>query len=359
MVSEHLHANDKFDEHKRQSEILVVFKKTSMGRCAYAALFLLALCATTPSSAEISETGENDGIIRISLLGTGTPPVSSTQFGASTLIEAGGQALIFDCGRGCGIRLMQARPELYNKVHKIFLTHMHSDHLVGVPDIYMNGWLLGRDTPLEIYGPKGTKTFIAGLRAAFTPDIHTRHTLEGLPATKDGVGYRATEIKEDGLVYQKDGLVVTAFTVDHAEAKPAYGYRVDYKGRSVMLSGDTKLTPNLERYGKGVDVIVQEVIPPFLIGILNKIYTPKQAQKIVDHHTLASEAGQLFAQTKPRLAVYSHYKSTAKSDAELLETSAVQWAGPVAAGQDLMSITISQSTIKLCDADEKCREISE
>lgn len=337
----------------------MVFKKISIARSTYAALFLLASFTTTSLSAEVSETASNDDVIKISLLGTGTPPVSTTQFGASTLIEAGGQALIFDCGRGCGIRLMQARPELYNKVNKIFLTHMHSDHLVGVPDIYMNGWLLGRDTPLQVFGPTGTKAFIAGLRAAFTPDIYTRHSLEGLPATLDGADYSATEIDGDGVIYQKDGLSVTAFTVDHAEAKPAYGYRVDYKGRSVMLSGDTKLTRNLERYGKGVDVIIQEVIPPSLIAILNKIYTPEQAQKIVDHHTLASEAGQLFAQTKPRLAVYSHYRSTEESDIDLLKTTASQWNGPVAAGQDLMSISISKSMIKLCDPDKKCRNISE
>ncbi|MEP2990324.1 MAG: MBL fold metallo-hydrolase [Parasphingorhabdus sp.] len=335
----------------------MAFEKTSIKRSAYAVLLLLTLCTISPLAAEVPEAGRDDDTIEISLLGTGTPPVSTTQYGASTLIEAGDQAIIFDCGRGCGIRLMAARPDLYNKVDKIFLTHMHSDHLVGVADIYMNGWLLGRNAPLQIFGPRGTRKFIKGLRDAFAPDIYTRHELEGLPATADGVDYHAVEIETDGIVYQKNGLTVTAFTVDHAEAKPAYGYRVDYKGRSVMLSGDTRMTPNLTRYGKGVDVIIQEVIPPFLIGILNRIYSPEQAQKIVDHHTLASETGQLFARTNPRLAVYSHYKSTPVSDVELLAEAARYWPGPVIAGQDLMSIKVSKHAIILCSADQECRTI--
>ncbi len=179
--------------------------------------------------------------IRITLLGTGTPPVSATQFGAATLIEAGGQALLFDCGRGCGIRLMQARPKLYNKVNRLFLTHMHSGHMVGVPDIYMNGWLLGRTSPFYAYGPASTEHFMRGLRNAFQADVYTRNELEKLPPNTDGLVLKIQENPaEAGLVFDENGVKVTAFLVDHAAARPAYGYRVDYNRRSVMITGDTR-----------------------------------------------------------------------------------------------------------------------
>ncbi len=333
--------------------IAVAFDKIFFNRFGYSVLLLLALCVATPSFAD----GSDSDTIKITLLGTGTPPVSTTQFGASTLVEAGGQALIFDCGRGCGIRLMQAQPELYAKINHLFLTHMHSDHMVGVPDIYMNGWLLGRSATFHVYGPRGTKKFMTGLRKAFEPDVYTRYKLERFPQTVTGLALDISETRRDGIIYDNDGLRVTAFTVDHAEAKPAFGYRIDYRGRSVMLSGDTKLTGNLESYGKDVDVIVQEVIPPSLIKRLAELYPSDQVQKIVDHHTLAEQAGKLFAATKPRLAVYSHYNSTPKSDAYLLVVTRQDWQGPVEAGEDLMTITVGDRRIEICRQERGCKTV--
>lgn len=301
----------------------------------------------------------SDAEMAITLLGTGTPPVSTTQFGASTLIEAGGHALLFDCGRGCGIRLMQSRPELYATLNHVFFTHMHSDHLVGIPDLYMNGWLLGRFTTFNAFGPIGTAHFMNGLRSAFQPDIYTRNELERLPASTAGLTLSIAENPLDsGLVFDKDGVRVTAFLVDHAGAKPAYGYRVDYNGHSVMLSGDTKATDNLTLYGRGADVIIHEVIPPLLIERLNVLYTAEQAQAIVDHHTKAHEVGQILAATQPRLAVYSHYLSTPKSNERLIADTKAEWDGPVEAGADLMRIFIGAKDIKVCPNGTDCRIVA-
>lgn len=323
---------------------------------------MLILCSSLASVKTLQADTPSTDIaydITVTLLGTGTPPVSSTQYGAATLVEAGSHALLFDCGRGCGIRLMQSHPQLYSKINHLFLTHMHSDHLVGTPDLYMNGWLLGRQTPFFVYGPKGTQHFMKGLKAAFQPDIYTRNELEGFPPNLEGLSLKISEnAPTGGIVFDQDGVKVTAFSVDHAQAKPAYGYRVEYNGRSVMLSGDTKLTPNLFKYGQDADLIIHEVMPPALIKRLEAIYKPEQVQKIVDHHMLAADVGELLATTNPRLSVYSHYLSTPSSNIELLNETKQHWKGHVIAGADLMRIAIG-AKIQVCNNGEDCTTVNE
>lgn len=307
------------------------------------------------NSAEATDEG-----ITVTLLGTGTPPVNAKQFGMSTLIEAGGEAFLFDCGRGCGTRLMQSNPELYNRINHLFLTHMHSDHMVGVPEVYMNGWLLGRRAPFFVFGPTGTHHFMHGIRSAFEPDVHTRTVLERFPTNTSGLILKVEEFKnESGVVYDKGGVKITAFLVDHAAAKPAFGYRLDYGGLSVMLSGDTRSTETLFIYGKDADLIVHEVIPPVLIERLRSLYSPEQVQKIVDHHTEAADVGKILAATEPRLAVYSHYLSTPESDPALLAETARFWSGPVVAGADLMRIKIGEAAISVCPQGDPCKDYSD
>jgi len=341
--------------------VIQVFSATRVTRyiAAIIASFAIMLSAVQATAERPQTTDEDADSIRITLLGTGTPPTSTTQFGASTLIEAGGHALLFDCGRGCGIRLMQARPALYNRINRLFLTHMHSDHMVGVADVYMNGWLLGRSDTFHAYGPVGTRHYLEGLHAAFEPDIRTRNVLENFPPDTNGLNLQIRENVGDGIVFDDDGVRVTAFLVDHAGARPAYGYRVDYDGRSVLLSGDTKLSPNLEAHAQDVDVIIHEVIPTSLIERLDQLYPPQQVAGIVAHHTRPDEVGQLLSRIAPRLAVYSHYLSAPDSDARLLEETARYWDGAVIAGQDLTSIEIGVRQITVCEPDQSCRTIDE
>jgi ribonuclease Z len=162
------------------------------------------------------------------------------RFGPSTLVEAGEQALLFDAGRGALQRLTELRVP-WQAVQGVFLTHLHSDHVVGFPDLWLTGWLIvpGRNVPLQVWGPRGTANMMSHLRQAYESDIRVRIANDG--AAPDGVVLRVKEIS-DGVVYDSGGVKVTAFEVDHAPVKPAFGYRVDYAGRSVVLSGDTRCT---------------------------------------------------------------------------------------------------------------------
>src|SRR6516164_5458541 len=173
----------------------------------------------------------------------------------------GGGMLLFDVGRGATIRLNQIGVSM-GTLNAVFLTHFHSDHTSGIPDLWLTGWIGryygNRQSPFRIIGPKGTVPLMQNLERAYAEDIRIRYEDEKNPM--EGVAIAPSEYTSDGVVYEKNGVTVTAFEVDHgALIKPAYGYRVDYDGRSVILSGDTRYSENLEKHAQGATLVVHEV----------------------------------------------------------------------------------------------------
>jgi ribonuclease Z len=147
----------------------------------------------------------------------------------------------------------------------------------------------------------------------------------------------------EGVVYEKDGVKVTAFEVDHAPVKPAFGYRIDYAGRSIVLSGDTRVSENLMRHAQGVDVLVHEV---FASATLERAGVPPgRAKNIVAYHTTPEQAGEVFARLKPRLAVYSHICMPNATEQDLLPATRKTYAGPLQLGEDLMAIDIGETIV--------------
>jgi ribonuclease Z len=273
--------------------------------------------------------------LKVTLLGTGYPRPVMERFGPSILIEAGKEKLLFDCGRGVTQRLYQLKVP-FGEVTALFLTHLHSDHIVGIPDVYLTGWLLGRTTPLRVWGPAGTAKMMSHLEQAYQFDIHTRRDVdEKLPG--QGAVVVAKDI-EQGVVYQNNDLRVTAFAVDHSPVKPAFGYRVDYAGHSVVLSGDTRYSENLIRFSQGTDLLIHEVIDPeaYLAG--DRLFSPEMKQKVIAHHTNPEQAGTIFNKVKPKLAVYSHIVPFDAPD--LVAHTRTTYPGPLEVGEDLMSIEI-------------------
>jgi ribonuclease Z len=275
--------------------------------------------------------------LKVTLLGTGYPRPVMERFGPSILVEAGKEKLLFDCGRGATQRLFQLKIP-FADVTALFLTHLHSDHIVGIPDFYLTGWIFGRSTPLRVWGPAGTAEMMSHLGLAYQFDIHIRRDVdEKLPA--QGVVVVAKDI-EQGVIYQNGDLKITAFTVDHAPIKPAFGYRVDYLGHSVVLSGDTRYSENLIRFSQGADVLVHEVLDPESYKDIDSPFSPEQRQKVINHHTTPEQAGTVFSQVKPKLAVYSHIVPFDAPD--LVAHTRKTYSGPLEVGEDLMSIEIGE-----------------
>ena len=286
--------------------------------------------------------------LRVTLLGTGTPTPSKDRFEAATLVEAGTTTLLFDAGRGASIRIWQLGMPL-RSIDAVFVTHFHHDHISGLADLWLTGWLppaFGqRVQPLRVLGPTGLREITRGLEDAYRRDIDIRVADENLP--RDAAMFDVAEFSGRGVIYDEDDVRVTAFPVDHGELiKPAFGYRVDYQGRSVLISGDTKFDEGLIEAGRGVDVLIHEV----LVGD-DRLYEQNRALAAIrDHHTTPEQAGMIFDAVGPKLAVYTHLVNLSAPNIpaigldELVERTRRTYRGPLAVGHDLMTIEVGEST---------------
>ncbi len=276
---------------------------------------------------------------RVTLLGTGAPPPVLDRFGPSTLVEAGKEKFIFDAGRGAMQRLHQLNIP-FADITGVFLTHHHSDHVVGFVDLWLTGWIGRpwgmRKTPLRVWGPDGTKQMMEHLPKAFHVDIRVRshnYPPEGVRLEADGVN--------EGMVYDRNGVRIFAFEVDHGgEDLPAFGYRINYRGHSAVLSGDTTFNENLIRYAKGTDLLVHEVTAAAGAAAENQ----EQLKRIGANHTTPDQAGTVFSRVQPKLAVYNHLLlfGGAKAD-DLIPATRNNYSGPLVVGADLMRIDIADN----------------
>jgi ribonuclease Z len=278
----------------------------------------------------MAQAPQNPSTVKVTLLGTGSPTLSAERMGPCTLVEAGSERLLFDAGRGCAIRLAQMRVQ-WRELTNVFLTHLHADHTFALTDLHVMGWVLGRTDPLEVHGPVGTMDMFTSMVHAVEPDIASR--LQSVP-TRTRPTYNVTEIVP-GVVYQRGGMKVTAFDVPHS-ISPAFGYRIDVNGRSVVLSGDTRYSETLIKNAQGVDLLVHEVI-------YGSPGMSTEQRQIASAHTLPDQAAQVFAATKPKLAVYSHLILFGVSDDDILAATRKAYGGRVEVGTDLTVIEIADS----------------
>ena len=275
---------------------------------------------------------------KVTLLGTGTPVPSATRFGFSTLVQAGETRLLFDFGRGVSIRLQQAQIPL-GSITAHFLTHFHSDHTNGLPDLWLTGWLRPpygqRNDPFVIYGPTGLLELTSGLTHAYAKDIATRVEDEKSPLS--GVQFDAKEIQA-GLIFDQGGVKVSAFNNDHgAKVVPSLGYKVEYQGKTVVISGDTKYSEEVVRQAKGSDLLIHcvTVIPDALL----KQYP--QYQSIYDHLSSPEQAARVFQTAKPKRAVFSHIGLNGNATVkDLVDRTRQLYDGPLTVGEDLMSFDL-------------------
>ena len=280
--------------------------------------------------------------ITVTLVGTGGPELTADRGGEATLIQTGDQTLLFDAGRNVldGLNRAQIAPQT---VTKIFLTHLHSDHIAGLPDLWMTPWfLLHRTAPLEVWGPVGTQAMVDGIKAMYAHDLEHRPNA-ALP--RSALDIAVHEIAP-GIVYQAGAVRVTAFAVEHAEGNPAFAYRIESGARTVFLTGDCTLTPALVQAARGSkppDLLIANVAAgtPALEAVARwkpifaKLLTPEQD-------------AELFAAARPRLAVFSHIvkkglPGAAGDSAVTARTRKAGYRDRLVMGQDHTRIVVGES----------------
>jgi ribonuclease BN (tRNA processing enzyme) len=295
----------------------------------------LALLAATPMGADSSRPATPESTMtQVVMLGTGTPNPDPDRSGPSVAVVVNGKAYLVDCGPGVvrraaaaarnGIAALSAE-----KLGIVFITHLHSDHTVGLPDLILTPWVLERSAPLEVYGPVGVRPMTDHILAAWAEDIRVRN--EGLePEKSDGWQVHAHEI-QPGVVYQDSNVKVTAIPVLHANWKRAYGYKFETKDRTIVISGDTRPCDALVQACSGCDILVHEVYSAERLQTRSRDWQRYHA----DAHTSTTELAALATRARPRLLVLYHQLFWGTDDAGLVNEVRRGYDGAVVSGKDL------------------------
>ena len=274
-----------------------------------------------------------DSGTKLVMLGTGTPNIHPQRFGSALAIVVGQQAYLVDFGAGIVQRAEAAHrmgiaPLSLPRLAIGFLTHLHSDHTLGYPDLILAPWVLEREAPLRVFGPAGTRAMTEHILAAYDADIRER--IDGLePANPSGYQVEVTEI-ETGPVYEDDNVRVTAFPVQHG-SWPAFGYRFETEDCVIVISGDTAPTESLIEAAQGCDILVHEVYA-------NRTFAEKPPEWQDYHkqvHTSSLELGEIAARVSPKLLVLTHQLYWGATDAELVADVQSIYDGAVVSAKDL------------------------
>ncbi len=266
------------------------------------------------------------------LIGTGFPRPDPNHAGSSTVIVAGDEWFVFDAGRGATMRIA-ATDLKYDNLAAVFLTHLHSDHTAGLPDLFNTSWQFGRNSrPLELYGPAGIEKLARAMSDFFEYDIHIRRDIiEKHP--REGATIK-THVVREGFVFQNANVCISAFAVDHGEVKPAFGYRVDCGGQSIVISGDTRPTPNLVKFAKGADVLILEAYLPEHFLSVDK---PDVAKRLMSYHTSAEEAGEVATAAAVKTLVLTHL-IPGNAEGTFRERASKTYKGNLIVGHDLLHV---------------------
>jgi ribonuclease Z len=302
-------------------------------------------------NAQEHQVSPDNDVMKLTFLGTGAPRPSTERYGPSIYVEAGDHKILVDAGPGMRERLFEAGGfDAISGVDHVLVTHLHFDHTVSISSAWLSGWLFGRRVPLRIQGPAGIKDMMNNIKYAYQWDVDYR-IMVGVP--KEGTELIVDEVS-DGIIFNEGGLMITAFQVEHMPINIAsgellglrgktIGFRIDYKGHSVLFSGDTRSTEKSEinKFGEGVDLLIHEVQVP------SPGATPEAnlANVSLSVHSTPEQVGHVFAKTKPKMAVYSHIIPPGTTAEALERDTKSFYDGPLTVAHDMMEITLTADDI--------------
>jgi ribonuclease BN (tRNA processing enzyme) len=302
-------------------------------------IFCLALIVPSPlifAQATVDNRSDqgDQKVTQIVLLGTGTPIANPFRSGPSTAIVVNGTPYLVDFGPGVVRRAeaahwMGVKGLAVRNLKRAFVTHLHSDHTAGYSDLILTPWVMGRDEPLQVYGPQGIGAMTDHIMAAYRQDIDVR--LYGSePANSEGYKVEANEVKP-GVVYQDSNVTVEAFSVKHGSWPQAFGYTFRTPDKTIVISGDTAPTESIEENCHGCDVLIHEVYSQAGFEKLTASWQKYHSSS----HTSSHELAEIASRAQPGLLILYHQLFFGSSEEELLREVQQRYNGKVVSGKDL------------------------
>ena len=241
---------------------------------------------------------DEEDTLKVVVCGSRSPLPAPGRAEACILVEAGDDIYIFDMGNGSAVNLQQYQIP-WSNVKGIFITHMHSDHMADLPDAHLASWIQGRNSPLKVYGPKGINLVTKGFELAYSADYQYRNEHHGdeiLPL--DIAGYEAIEIANNEYIENDTaGMEILPFAVNHHPVNHAFGFKIAYKGRTLVISGDTINDGSVQKYSKDIDLLIHSAISLDIVERLRSVAPIPQMDKIFldiqDYHTPINQAGEI------------------------------------------------------------------
>lgn len=287
----------------------------------------------------------------ITLLGTGCPQCDPARRGPSNLVRAGGRAFLVDCGSGVTQRLVEAGMP-GRDVDTLFLTHLHTDHLVDFYQLVISSWHQGRDRPWRVVGPVGTRAFVEGTLALWETERALRVAHERRPSTA-ALSVEVTEIAPDAadaVIHDLDGLRVRAIAVDHLPVRHAYGFLFEMGGAKAVFSGDTRYCPALIAAARGADLLVHECFIHREMKPVPGVRTQAGTDAVASYHTLPAEAGRAAQEAGVGLLILNHFVPTRFDRRALVAEVRQTWNGPLVIGEDLTRYDLASRVLTQGDA---------
>ena len=275
--------------------------------------------------------------MELTLLGTGCPQVDTGRYGPANLVRHGGRSYLVDCGSGVTQRLLGAGSRGAG-IDALFLTHLHSDHVVDLFQLVISSWHQGRDRPQVVYGPKGTRRFVDAMLTLWRPEYDQRIAHEKRPSTA------ALELEvhefDEGMLLDDGALRVRAVAVAHQPVKYAYGFVFEAGGRRLAFSGDTAYCPALIDAARGCDVLVHECFIHREMVLIPGVRTAEGLAAVASYHTLSHEVGPIAAQAQAKCLVLNHFVPMNFDKPALLTEVRKDYRGPIVIAEDLMSLDL-------------------
>ena len=279
----------------------------------------------------ISSVSNASDVFNMTFLGTGTPRPNIEKLGPSLLIKNQDQQILIDIGRGTSLRLSQIGND-YSNINEIYISHFHFDHVIGLADFWLTSNLWQKKSDTFVYGPIGVNAFCKNIMDTYKMDLKYRYK------DRKYSKLNCLSFKNKKPVLNEEKISIQSFANNHGHIDNSYGFKIKYKGKNIVYSGDTTLSENVIKNAKGADILIHEIF-----ASSKKIFkSNKKLREVASTHTTLDQMISVLKQTNPKLTILTHALLFGINENDVLKVIEENYNGDVIFAKDLMSVDIGK-----------------